>query len=121
MCTLALARFLGVPVPPVLAEELELIAAERYYARQVLFVRMLGFVTRTAARRIDHADALRFEAFHEEAYLENGFELIDVPPASVDERADAVSVLLGSERRGAAPAQSTPGQAPADSPSVSGS
>jgi predicted ATPase len=94
VCTLALARFLGVPVPPILASELELIAAQPVYAPTVLFVRMLGFVTRTEARRIGLEDALRFEGVHEQAYREYGFELVDVPAAPVDERAEAVSALL---------------------------
>ena len=94
VCTLALARFLDVPVPPVLAAELELIAAGPVYQPQVLFVRMLGFVARTEARRIGLEDALRFERVHEQAYREYGFELVDVPAAPVDERAEAVSALL---------------------------
>lgn len=101
VCTLALARFLGVPVPPVLAAELELIAAGGVYERQVLFVRMLGFVIRTEARRIDLADALRFETVHEEAYREYGFAVVEVPAAPVDERAEAVSSLLRASGPGA--------------------
>lgn len=96
VCTLALARFLGRPVPPVLAAELELIRTQPVYERRVLFVRGLGFITRTEARRIGPADALRFEKVHEEAYREYAFELVGVPPAPVDERAEIVRTLLAA-------------------------
>lgn len=95
VCTLALARFLGHPVPPLLAAELDRIRVARTYRPEVFFVRGLGFVTPTAARRISQADALAFEQAHEHAYREQGFRLIDVPAVSVADRAALVRRMVG--------------------------
>lgn len=94
ICTLALARFQGRPGSPVLEAELARIEADAVYQRRVLFVRGLGFVTHTEARRIGLEDARRFEKVHEETYRELGYELVDVEPAPVDERAEFVRALL---------------------------
>jgi predicted ATPase len=83
VCTLALARYAGLAPPP------ELIAAagdQTAYGKVVFFVRHLGFVEPTAARRISFADALRFERIHSETYRELGFELVDVPAGALDDR-----------------------------------
>lgn len=88
VCALALARFLGHPVSPLLRDELARIAG--VYQRRVFLVRGLGFVTPTAARRISLEDALRFEAVHQEAYAELGFDLVAVEPGPVADRAAAV-------------------------------
>ena len=90
VCTLALARYLGVPVPPVLAREVERVIAERVYEPRVFFVRLLGFITPTFARRITLEQSVVFEGFHERTYRELGFDLVDVPPAPLTERADLV-------------------------------
>jgi predicted ATPase len=94
VCTLALARWMGHPVPAELRREIERVAAERGYERQVFFVRPLGFIAPTAARRISFADSLAFERVHEEVYLGLGFELVDVPAAPVAERAALVDAYL---------------------------
>jgi predicted ATPase len=94
VCTLALARFQGRACSASLGAELARIAADAVYQRRVLFVRGLGFVTHTEARRIGLEDALRFERIHEETYRELGYELLDVPPGPVDERAERVRALL---------------------------
>ncbi|MFI1963897.1 hypothetical protein ACH429_07130 [Streptomyces pathocidini] len=52
VCTHALATYLGRPVSPALAAELERITSLGIYERQVLFVRNLGFCEPTTARRI---------------------------------------------------------------------
>jgi predicted ATPase len=90
VCTLALARFLGLPVSSLLAAELDRVIGGAVYARTVFFVRSLGFVTPTAARRITLADSLEFERMHEAAYRELGFHLIDVPAGPLAERAALV-------------------------------
>ncbi|MBO9543324.1 AAA family ATPase [Caulobacter sp.] len=92
VCALALARFLGHPVSPLLREELARI--EGVYERRVFLVRGLGFITPTAARRISLEEAWAFERVHEAAYAELGFELISVEPGSVAERAAAVLASL---------------------------
>ena len=70
--------------------ELERIEAGRVYEPQVFFIRNLGFVTPTAARRISHEDALRFEAVHIEAYQRFGYDLVMIPPGDLAARADQV-------------------------------
>lgn len=88
VCALALARFLGHPVSPLLRAELDRVSD--VYQRRVFLVRGLGFVTPTAARRISMEDAQRFEAVHEAAYLELGYELVSVRAGPVVERVAAV-------------------------------
>jgi predicted ATPase len=98
VCTFALARYLGRPVGPVLAGELERIRAGSVYQRQVLFVRNLGFVTPTDARRISFAEALRFERIHQEAYASLGYDCVFVAPGPPADRAAAVKDLIGAAR-----------------------
>ncbi|HXW47638.1 MAG TPA: AAA family ATPase [Streptosporangiaceae bacterium] len=88
VCTLALARFLGRPLPAPLAAELRRV--RRIYEPAVFFVRGQGFVTPTAVRRISLAGALAFEKVHEQAYRELGFELVEVPAGPLTERAAAI-------------------------------
>lgn len=94
ICTLALAEYLGHPVPPLLRKAVENIVAAGTYEKRVVLVELLGFITPTAARRISYADSQRFEAFHVAAYERFGFELVRLPPASIDERAAAVRRIL---------------------------
>lgn len=91
VCTLALARYLGHPAGPALTAELERIAAERVYQRRVFFIRPLGFITSSAARRISYAESLEFEQVHEAEYRRLGFDLVDVPAAAVTERAAMIA------------------------------
>jgi predicted ATPase len=90
ICTLALSRFLGHPVSPLLAAEVDRAIAERRYGGAVFFVRGQGFVTPTAARRISQEDAAAFEKVHEETYRELGLRLIDVPAGLLADRAGVV-------------------------------
>jgi predicted ATPase len=89
VCTLALARYSDLPPSPALTA-----AAAATSGRTVFFVRHLGFVERTAARRISLADALRFERIHEETYRELGFDLVDVPAGPMDERLARIGETL---------------------------
>ena len=93
VCALALARFLGHPVSPLLRAELARIAG--VYERRVFLVRGLGFVTPTAARRIGLEEALAFERVHEAVYAELGYELVSVAPGPVAERAAALLSAVG--------------------------
>ena len=95
ICTYALSLFLGYPVSPVLAAELARIEAEGVYQRRVLFIDNLGFVTPTAARRISFEDALRFEAVHEQAYRELGYEPLRIAAAPLPNRVAAVRRAIG--------------------------
>jgi predicted ATPase len=90
ICTLALARYSDRPVSLDLSAEVDRLIAERVYERDVFLMRPLGFIERTAARRITCEDALVFEAIHETTYTGLGFNLIEVLPASLHSRVAAV-------------------------------
>ena len=81
VCTVALARHLGFAEPEVDLSP---------FAKTVFFVRNLGHVEKTAARRIAFAEALAFEKTHEEVYRELGLDLVEIVPACVEARADMV-------------------------------
>jgi predicted ATPase len=90
VCTLALSRFLGLPPSPMLADEIDRVVRDQVYCETVFFVRSLGFVTPTAARRISFADSLVFEGVHEQTYRELGFRLIEVPVGPLASRVEQV-------------------------------
>jgi predicted ATPase len=90
VCTLALSRWLGYAASPLLTAEVDRLLRSGSYASTVFFVRTLGFVTPTAARRISFADSLRFEQVHERTYRDLGFQLVDVPPGPLAERVGMV-------------------------------
>lgn len=94
VCTLALARWIDQPVPAALSQEIERITGGQVYERQVFFVRPLGFVEPTAARRISYTESVAFERVHESEYLGLGFEIVDVPAGPVTERAAMVDACL---------------------------
>jgi predicted ATPase len=91
LCTLALARFLGRPVTPLLAAEVSRVVSGRVYERAVFFIRPLGFIVPTAARRISYRQSLDFERLHEAAYREHDFEIIGVAAAPVAGRAAVIA------------------------------
>jgi predicted ATPase len=93
VCTLALARHLGYPVSAPLQAEVDRLVRDQVYARQVFFVRPLGFIEPTAARRISYEDSLRFERIHEVEYQRLGFELVDVPAGPVADRATLIETF----------------------------
>jgi predicted ATPase len=96
LCTLALARFLGGPVTPFLAGEVDRVLREQVFEQEVFLIRPIGFVERTAARRISYADSLVFERLHEVVYREHGFEIFDVPPADAASRAVMIADRIAS-------------------------
>ena len=67
------------------------IAAEATFEKKVFFIRNLGFIARTEARRITLDEAVRFERIHEETYREFGFEIVSIEPGSVEERVAAIA------------------------------
>jgi predicted ATPase len=95
ICTLALATWLGHRVSDTLRLEIERIRREGVYRPEVFFVRSLGFMTATEARRISLADSIRFGELHEEAYLAHGFKLIYIESATALERAEAIKRSVG--------------------------
>ena len=90
VCTLALSRYSGLPPSPQLAAEVDRIVTEAVYEQTVFFVRNQGFVRATTVRRISFEDALAFEKIHEQTYRELGFQLVEVPPGPLAERAALV-------------------------------
>jgi predicted ATPase len=90
ICTAALAKQLGFPLTDRLNRELERTENESIFEREVFFLRNLGFVAPTEARRISFEDALRFERIHEETYRRFGFQIVWVEPGSIDERANMI-------------------------------
>ena len=94
VCTAALAVYLGYPRSPFLAAELERIQKEAIYQPRVFFVRNLGFVTPTEARRITYEDTLRFEEIHERTYRDFGFELFTIEPASLADRIGMIKAAI---------------------------
>jgi predicted ATPase len=92
LCTLALARYLGVT--PSAALTTRVARAVDMYEPTVFLVQPLGFITPTAARRISYPDSLRFAAIHEDVYREHGFTLVDVPRAPVAARVALVESFL---------------------------
>ena len=84
VCTLALCRYAELPVPEGLLDAID------GYERVAFFVRNLGFVEPTAARRITFAQSIGFERIHEETYRELGFELVEVPPGALAARTELI-------------------------------
>lgn len=95
VCTAALAVYLGHPFTPLLASELERLKNEAIYESRVFFIRHLGFITRTEARRITFEETVHFEKIHEQVYREFGFELVSVEPGSLAERIRIIKAAIG--------------------------
>jgi predicted ATPase len=98
ICTLVLANWLGHPVSDALSFEIERIRRERVYRPEVFFIRSLGFVTPTEARRISFADSIRFGDLHERVYLAHGFKLIHIDSAPALQRVEAIKRSVGRLR-----------------------
>jgi len=86
VCTAALASYLGYNISPALAAELERIESEAVFEKQVFFIRNLGFITNTEARRITFEETLLFEKIHEQTYRSHGFELQYIEPGRLSDR-----------------------------------
>jgi predicted ATPase len=94
LCTLALARWLGHPVTPLLAAEIGRMAREHTYERRVFLLCPLGFITPTPARQISYADAVEFGAVHEQVYHEHGYGIVRVAAGTVTSRAAMIRDLI---------------------------
>ncbi|MBO2449281.1 AAA family ATPase [Actinomadura barringtoniae] len=94
LCTLALAHYLQRTVPTALKAAIDRIERENVYQRQVFLIHPIGFVTPTAARRITLEESLTFARIHEQVYRSHGYELIDVPPAPIEQRASAIETHI---------------------------
>jgi predicted ATPase len=106
ICTAALAVYLGYPFSGALLRELKRVETAAIYQKRVFFIRGLGFITPTGARRISLEEARNFERVHEKTYRDFGFELVFVSPGLLSDRA-------GSIKRAVASGMSTPRRRPA--------
>jgi predicted ATPase len=85
---------LGYPASEALSHELRRIEREGIFRRRVFFIRTMGFIKPTEARRISFEEAQRFEQVHEKTYREHGFEIVPIEPGSVLDRAQAIRRAL---------------------------
>ena len=90
VCTAALAAYLGYTYSDSLQAALDRIVRVRVFEKRVFFIRSLGFVEPSAARRISLEEALRFEKIHEETYRKYGFDIQWIEPGSLAERVDTI-------------------------------
>ena len=93
-CTSALAVYLGYPVPETLSREMDRLRTQAVYQKRVLFIKNLGFVTPTEARRISFEESLRFESIHEDIYRSSGFEIVAIESGSLPDRVAAIKTLI---------------------------
>ena len=98
LCTAALADYLGFDRSPNLLQELRRVKEENLFQNTVLFLKNLGFITRTDARRITYEETVRFEQIHEQTYRDLGFQITLIDPGSVSERAERIKRTLLLER-----------------------
>ena len=90
ICTAALAAYLGHPVSVTLASELERIQTDAIFQKRVFFIKNLGFITPTQARKISFEETLRFERVHEETYRKFGFEIFPIERGNLLDRVSAI-------------------------------
>ena len=88
LCTVALARHLGYAEPVVHTGG---------YERAVFLIEPLGFIERTAARRMAYADAVAFGVLHEQVYREHGCHLVRVPAGPVEQRVALIEAVVSSD------------------------
>jgi predicted ATPase len=93
ICTAALARYLGCSISAKLSDEIERIGRESIFQRSVFFIRNLGFITKTEARRISLEETLRFEQIHLETYRSYGFEIVSIEAGALADRVAAVEAI----------------------------
>jgi predicted ATPase len=86
ICTWALCEYAHRAPPDRLVDEMQRIEREATFQRRVFFVRNLGFVTPTEARRISFEETVRFEAIHADVYRRLGYELVEIEAGGVDQR-----------------------------------
>ncbi len=94
VCTAALAVYLRHPISGRLSRELERVKTEAIFQKRVFFIRNLGFITPTGARRISFEDTLRFERIHEETYRSFGYEIVPVESGNLQDRVVAIKAAL---------------------------
>jgi predicted ATPase len=94
VCTAALAVYLGYPFSRFFASELERVQKEKIYQNRVFFIRNLGFIEPTEARRITFEETVRFEKIHEDTYRQFGFELFSIEARNLLERVSIIKAAI---------------------------
>lgn len=98
VCTAALADYLGFPISQNLRQELRRVRTENVFQSRVLFIKNLGFITPTEARRITYEETVRFEQIHERTYRDLGFEITLIAPGSISDRVKQIKYTLSLDR-----------------------
>ena len=62
----------------------------------MFFIRDIGFIEPTDARRITFEDSVEFVRVHAETYQAPGYELVDVPRAEVADRTNMIEAFVAS-------------------------
>jgi predicted ATPase len=83
-----------------------------------LFLKNLGFVTLTDARRITYEETVRFEQIHEQTYRGLGFEIIGIAPGSVSDRVKQIRRTLALGDREGIAADDYPQKPSVDAPRI---
>ncbi|HVQ88123.1 MAG TPA: AAA family ATPase [Actinomycetes bacterium] len=99
LCTLALAIYCGHTPSTAITNEVNRIVHEGTFEQEVFFVRPIGFVERTAVRRISYDDSLAFERIHEAVYRDHGYKLVDIEPADIADRAASIDAFIKAEHQ----------------------
>jgi predicted ATPase len=86
---------LGAPYQPFLRANWSVSREKRSTNAGFFFVRNLGFVKPTEARRISYQETVRFEKIHEDTCRDFGFELVPVERGSLLERVGAIKAAIG--------------------------
>lgn len=90
ICTYALAIHLGFKPSMNLMQEIERIQKNHIYEKRVFFVKNLGFINNTEARKISFEESLDFEQVHLDAYQKFDFECVMIPAGTVNERTNII-------------------------------
>ncbi|BCZ97718.1 AAA family ATPase [Legionella pneumophila serogroup 1] len=94
LCTYALAQYLKFQPSLLLLDEIERIQRNSIYEKQVFFIKQLGCITNTDARKISYEDATRFEQIHLDVYRQFGYECIIIPAATLSVRVEKILRLV---------------------------
>lgn len=83
-------------IPQELPKEINRITRENVYEPNVFFINNLGYIEKTAARKINFNDALNFEKLHKNIYQQFGYRLIHIPAIEIQKRTDIIINTLQS-------------------------
>jgi len=91
LCTLALCRFMGQEPGEKLREAVAwTVGTSLFASRRVVLVLHLGFVAGNEVGKLSLEDTIAFQEVHRQTYEEYGFEIVELPKATVEERVQMV-------------------------------